>query len=113
MSTGPSRTLRSQLCEEVEVGRQLRHQDTARHLRAVGAVDLGDDQRHELGPREVLHLLGHEAAVTDDATPPHAEDLHRRLQRVLGQADHVEVLGAVGDHLLGLGRLVHRGDAVA
>jgi hypothetical protein len=41
------------------------------------------------------------------------EDLHRRLERVLGDADHVEVLGPLGHHLLGLGRLVGHGDAVA
>ena len=40
------------------------------------------------------------------------EDLHRRFERVLGDPDHVEVLGALGHHLLGLGRLVHDDDAV-
>ncbi len=113
MSTGSLPHAAQPALEEVEVGRQLRHEDAARHLRAVGAVDLRHDQRHELGSREVLHLLGHEATVAHDAAAPHPEDLHRGLQRVLGQADDVEVLGAVGHHLLGLGRLVHRGDAVA
>ena len=97
----------------VAVGRLLGHQQAARHLGPVGPVDLGHDLRHELGPREVLHLLGHEAPVADHPAPAHEEDLHRRLQRVLGQADDVEVLGPVRDHLLGLGGLVDGDDAVA
>ena len=99
--------------QQLAIGRLLGHQQTPRHVGAVGPVDLRHDLRHELGPREVLHLLGHEAPVAHHAAPAHAEDLHRRLQRVLGQAHDVEVLGPVRDHLLGLGRLVHGDDAVA
>ena len=77
------------------------------------AVDLGHDQAHELGRAEVLHLLGHEAAVADHPAPADVEDLHRGLERVVGDTDHVEVLGPLGDHLLGLGRLLRHGDAVA
>ncbi len=99
--------------QQLAIGRLLGHQQAARDVGAVGPVDLGDHLRHELGPREVLHLLGHEAPVAHHPAPAHEEDLHRRLQRVLGQADHVEVLGPVRDHLLGLGRLVDGDDAVA
>ena len=79
---------------------------------ALGAVDLGDHLGHELGAGQVLHLLGHEAAVADDPAAAHEEDLHRRLERILGQPHDVEVLGPVRDHLLGFGRLVHGDDAV-
>ena len=78
-----------------------------------GAVDLRQHLQHELGRAQVLHLLGHEAPVPDHPAPAHVEDLHRRLQRVLGDADHVEVLGPLGHHLLGLGRLAGHDDAVA
>ena len=103
----------SQLCSSSSVGRHLRHQNAPGHLGPVGPVDLGHDLGHELGAGQVLHLLGHEAPVPHHPAPPDPEDLHRRLQRVLGQAHHVEVLGPVRDHLLGLGRLVHGDDAVA
>ena len=38
--------------------------------------------------------------AADHPAPAHVEDLHRRLELVLGQPDHVEVLRPVGDHLL-------------
>ena len=112
-STGPSRRVREPAQQEVEVGRQLGDQHPAGHLGAHGAVDLRQHQPHELGRAQVLHLLGHEAPVPDHPAPAHVEDLHRRLERVLGDADHVEVLGPLGHHLLGLGRLARHGDAVA
>ena len=112
MSTGPSADAAEPALEQFAVGRQFGHEDPPRHLRPVVAVDLRDDRAHEFRAREVLDLLGHEAPVADDAAPAHPEDLHRRLERVLGQADDVEVLGPVRHHLLGLGRLVHGRDAV-
>ena len=50
----------------------------------------------------VLDLVDDEALAPDDPTPPDVEDLHRRLQLVLGEADDIEVLGRVGHHLLAL-----------
>ncbi len=98
--------------EEIEIGRRLGDQHPAWYLGADGPVDLGQHETHELGCAEVLHLLGHKAAVADDPAPADVEDLHRRLQRVLGDADDIEVLGPLRHHLLGLGCLAGHRDAV-
>jgi hypothetical protein len=57
--------------------------------------------------------MNSEAAVPDHPAPAHVEDLHRRLERVLGDADHVEVLRPLGHQVLGLRRLAGHGDPVA
>src|ERR687892_448865 len=46
------------------------------------------------------------------AAPPHEEHLHRRLEVVLGDADDVEVLVALGHDLLALDGLAHAGQSV-
>ena len=67
----------------------------ARHLGAVGPVDLPDHPGHELGSGAGPRPSRPRSPGGPTTRPtPHAEDLHRRLERVLGQADHVEVLGA-------------------
>ena len=63
--------------------------------------------------REVLDLVEDESVAPDDPAPTDVEDLHRRLQVVVGEADDVEVLVAVGDDLLALDRAAHRAEAVA
>ena len=49
----------------------------------------------------------------DDPAPADVEDLDRRLELVLDQADDVDVLGPVGHHLLALDGLAHAGEPVA
>ena len=62
--------------ENVAVGGFLRQQHPPRHLGSISAVDLGHNQAHEFRAAQVLHLLGHEATVPDDATAANPEDLH-------------------------------------
>ena len=57
---------------------------------------------------DVLDLVDHEPLATDDPTLADVEDLHRGLELVVGDADHVDVLVALGDHLLLLDRPMHR-----
>ena len=54
----------------------------------------------QLAGGEVLDLVDDEALAPDHPARAHVEDLHRRLELVVGEADHVEVLVAVGHHLL-------------
>ena len=57
---------------------------------------------------ELLDLVEDEALPADDPPPSHVEDLDGRLQVVLRDADDVEVLVAVGHHLLLGDGLLHR-----
>ncbi len=89
------------------VGRQLGHQDLARHglLGVVGgtgerrllAVELGEEALHELRRVGGLDLVDHPAALAAHAPAADVEDLHRGLQLVLGERDDVGV-GAVAEH---------------
>jgi hypothetical protein len=49
---------------------------------------------------EVLHLVEDEALAAHHPALAHVEHLHGGLELVVGHADHVEVLAAVGHHLL-------------
>ena len=49
----------------------------------------------------------------DDPAPPDEEDLHRRLELVVGDPDDVELLGLLPHHLLALDGLADRGELVA
>ena len=62
---------------------------------------------------QLLDLVEDEPLAADDPALAHVEHLHRGLEFVLGDADHVEVLAALGDHLLLLDRLAHRQQPVA
>ena len=66
----------------------------------------------QLGPVERLDLVHHEAPAAHHPSPAHEEHLDGGLEVVLGQADHVEVLGAVAHDLLLLDRLAHRDQPV-
>ena len=61
----------------------------------------------------VLDLVDDEALAPDDPALADVEHLHRRLELVVGDADHVDVLVALGDHLLLLDRPLHRRQPVA
>ena len=56
-------------------------------LGRVLTVELLEDAVDQASRREVLDLVEHEPLATDDAAPPDVEDLHRRLQLVVGEAD--------------------------
>ena len=67
----------------------------------------------ELAGRELLDLVEDEALAPDDPTLADVEHLHGGFELVVGEADDVEVLVAVADHLLLLDRPLDRGQAVA
>ena len=79
----------------------------------VLAVELLEDAVDQASRREVLDLVEDEAVAPDDTTAADVEDLHRRLELVVGEADDVDVLVAVGDDLLALDRAAHGAEAVA
>ena len=81
-----------------------------RRLVAVEVVEHAVDQP---GRGQVLDLVEHEALAADHPALAHVEHLDRRLELVVGDADHVEVLVAVGHHLLALDGLAHRRQPVA
>ena len=86
----------------------LRH--TEGRLVAVQGLQDAVDQAPR---REVLHLVEHEALAPDDATLADVEDLDGGLELVVGETDDVDVLAALGHHLLLLDRPLHGGEAVA
>ena len=86
---------------------------------------LGDAQRRflrvhtlehavdELRGRQVFDLVDDEPLAADDATLAHEEDLHGGFELVVGDADHVDVLVAVGHDLLLLDGAAHTGQPIA
>lgn len=66
-------------------------------LAVLAAVDLGAEVVHEVAGGQVLRLLHHPAALAADLPVADVEDLHGRLERVVGERDHVGV-GAVAEH---------------
>ena len=77
-------------------------------------IHLLDEPLDQVGGRRVtVGLVGDPAALTADPPAAHIEDLHRDLERVLRQRDHVRV-GAVAEHYRVLRqRLVQRAEVVA
>ena len=80
-----------------------------------GSSPYSDSRMRSTSPpgRELLDLVEHEALASDHAALAHVEHLHRRLEIVVGDADHVDVLVLVGDHLLLGDRLLHGDQTVA
>ena len=68
---------------------------------------------HQLLAREVLDLVDDEPLAADHPAAAHEEHLHRGLELVVDEADHVEVLRPLGHHLLLLDGLAHSRQAVA
>ena len=94
--------LAEQLLHDVVVGRQRGHQDLARDrvagvLDSDAAVELEQEVLHQLGGAALVGAVGHPAALAADAPATDVEDLHRHLERVLGERDDVGV-GAVAQH---------------
>ena len=91
-----------------------RHEDLfGRAERLVLVVQAFEDLADELCGRQVLGLVEYESLAPDDPALPDEEHLHGRFEIVVGETDHVEVLVAIGHHLLTLDRLAHRCEAVA
>ena len=78
------------------------HQNRPRHPQGRVVVEVGEDVAHHLPGADVLDLVEDEALAPHHPSPPHEERLDRRLEVVLGDADHVEVLVPLGHHLLAL-----------
>ena len=77
------------------------------------AVDLLEEVLDEVAGGDVLDLVDDPAALAADPAAADVEDLHRRLERVLGEGDDVGV-GAVAEHdRLLLHRALERLDVVA
>ena len=68
---------------------------------------------HERGRIDVFDLVDDQALAADDPAPAHVEHLDARFERVLFDAEEVEVLLAARDHLLALDRLAHARELVA
>ena len=106
--------LGEQLLEGLGVLGHRRHQDLARDRVAVLAgVELEQELADQPAGVEVLHPVGDPAALAADAAGPDVEDLHRDLERVLGERDHVGVGAVTEDDGLLLQRLVERAEVVA
>ena len=91
-----------------------RHQHLLGHAeRRLVAVQLLEDAVDETSRREVFDLVDDEALAADDSALADEEDLHRRFELVVGDADDVDVLVAIGHHLLLLDRPVHGSQPVA
>ena len=65
------------------------------------------------GGRQIFDLVDDETLAPDHAALAHEEDLHRGLELVVGDADHVDVLVAVAHDLLFLDGPAHTGQPVA
>ena len=76
-------------------------------------VELLDDAGDERGRLDVFDLVDDEALAPDHSPLAHVEHLHARFERVLVEADEVEVFFARRDHLLAFDRLAHARELVA
>ena len=114
IATALAPLLGEQLGVDVHLLGLVRHEHLLRHPegRWLG-VEVEQDAADELVRADVLHLVEHEALAADHPAPAHVEHLDGCLELVVGQPDHVEVLVAVGDHLLSLDRLADVGQPVA
>ena len=89
--------------------RSEREQHLLRHAeRGFVAVQLLEDPGGEAVVVELLDLVEDEPLPAHDPPPSHVEDLDGRFQVILCDADDVEVLVAVGHHLLLGDGLLHR-----
>ncbi len=106
--------LGEQLGDGVDLGREGRHQDLARHRLGRGlAVHLQQEVLHQLARGGLLHLVDDPAALAADAASAHVEDLDGGLQRVFGERDHVTVGALTEHHGLLLEGTLERLDVVA
>ena len=94
------------------IGRLRRNQDARGHVLALH-IDLPEEGCNELGAVEVFDAIDDPALPPEDPPPSNREHLERRLEVVLGEAHHVQVLGADQDHLLALQRPPRRLQLVA
>ena len=91
-----------------------RHEDLLGHTeRGLVAVELLEDPVDEPTRGEFLDLVEDEATSSHDSALAHEEHLDGGFEFVVVDPDHVEVLAALGDHLLLLDRLAHGEEAVA
>ncbi len=102
------------LLVEVEILRLDRNENLLRYaLRWILAVELLEDAVDQPPRGEVLDLVENESVSSDDAAAADVEDLHRRFQVVVGEADDIDVLVAIGNDLLPFDRPAHGTEAVA
>ena len=102
----------SQVFQDRAIGGLGRNEDARRHVLALH-VELPEERRHELGAVEVFDAIDDPALPPEDPSPSNREHLERRLEVVLGEAHHVQVLRADQDHLLALERAACRLQLVA
>ena len=103
-----------ELLVEVLVLGQVRDEHLLGHVGGLGvAVELLEDAGDQRRLVEVLDLVDDEPLAAHDPPAPDEEDLHRRLELVVGDPDDVELLGLLPHHLLALDRLADRGELVA
>ena len=89
-----------------------RHQDLRRHLLPVH-VQLTKEASHQPGRVDVLDLVDDPSPAAHHPSPPDEEHLEGRLQVVLHEADHVQVIATLEHHLLALAGLAGGRELVA
>ena len=77
------------------------------------AVHLLHDAIDQPAGGEILDLVDDETLAPDDTSLAHEEHLNCGLQFVFGKSDDVDVLAALGDHLLLLEGTLHRRPPIA
>ena len=99
---------------QLELGRIVGHQYHLRNAeRRLVGIQAFQDLVDQLMRVCVFDLVDDEPLSTHHATLAHEEHLHRGLELVIGKADHVEVLVALGDDLLLFDRAAHTREPVA
>ncbi len=99
---------------EIDVGRNLGDENLGGHPHGgLLVVQLLENPIHEIGAAERHDLVEDESAATHDPPATNEEDLDRRLEIVVGQPDHVDVVSARADHLLFLDGPPHAVQPVA
>ena len=85
-----------------------RHEHLLGHaLRRLVTVERLDDAVDHPAWRQRLDLVEHEPLAPHDPALAHEEHLHGRFEFVVREPDHVDILVAVGHHLLALDRPPH------
>ena len=108
----------AQVAQPLLVRRQVVRLHRDQHLlgharRWLVAIQGLENAVHQPTRRQRLHLVEDEPLAADHPSLAHEEHLDGDLQLVIGDADDVDVLAALGHHLLLLDRLAHGDEAVA
>ena len=111
---GPPAPLRQQLGDDLVISRKSRHQHLARNGGRHGAfVEGHEGSLDQLGEGGLVGLVGHPPALPANATAADREDLHRHLEGIVDEAEHVGVRAVAEDDGLLLEHPVEGAEVVA